>query len=138
MWSFQHLSDLLGGGAVVWRTFLEAAVLDVAARLPQHHRDVSGRRSAVPPASTALCSASEAGRCHGKLTSARGALSARLGAVTPDAYSRTVARVVPGLSGRSCQPIKDETPFVTSLLAQQHGARQAIAAVGVMVRWLTT
>ena len=65
VWSFQHLSDLLGGGAVVWRAFLEAAVLDVAARLPQHHRDVSGRRPAVPPASTAPCSASEAGRCHG-------------------------------------------------------------------------
>ena len=53
-------------------------------------------------------------------------------------FPNSVTRVVPGLSGRSCQPIRDETPSVTSLLAQQHGARQAIAAVGVMMRWLTT
>ena len=52
-------------------------------------------------------------------------------------FPNSVTRVVPGLSGRSCQPIRDETPSVTSLLAQQHGARQAIAAVGVMMRWLT-
>ena len=53
-------------------------------------------------------------------------------------FPNSVTRVVPGLSGRSCQPIRDETHSVTSLLAQQHGARQAIAAVGVMMRWLTT
>ena len=53
-------------------------------------------------------------------------------------FPNSVTRVVPGLSGRSCQPIRDETPSVTSLLAQQNGARQAIAAVGVMMRWLTT
>ena len=53
-------------------------------------------------------------------------------------FPNSVTRVVPDLSGRSCQPIRDETPSVTSVLAQQHGARQAIAAVGVMMRWLTT
>ena len=53
-------------------------------------------------------------------------------------FPNSATRVVPDLSGRSCQPIRDETPSVTSLLAQQHGARQAIAAVGVMMRWLTT
>ena len=84
VWSFQHLSDLVGGGAVVWRAFLEAAVLDVAARLPQHHRDVSGRRSAVPPASTAPCSASEAGRCHGSWTRRVAPCPRGWGAVTPD------------------------------------------------------
>ena len=84
VWSFQHLYDLVGGGAVVWRTFLEAAVLDVAARLPQHHRDVSGRRSAVPPASTAPCSASEAGRCHGSWTRRVAPCPRGWGAVTPD------------------------------------------------------
>ena len=84
VWSFQHLSDLVGGGAVVWRAFLEAAVLDVAARLPQHHRDVSGRRSTVPPASTAPCSASEAGRCHGSWTRRVAPCPRGWGAVTPD------------------------------------------------------
>ena len=34
-------------------------------------------------------------------------------------FPNSVTRVVPGLSGRSCQPIRDETPSVTSLLAQQ-------------------
>ena len=53
-----------GGDTVVWRAILEVAVFDVAARLPQHHRDVSGRQPAGPPASTAPCSASEAVRCH--------------------------------------------------------------------------
>ena len=84
VWSFQHLSDLVGGGAVVWRAFLEAAVLDVAARLPQHHRDASGRRSAVPSASTAPCSASEAGRCHGSWTRRVAPCPRGWGAVTPD------------------------------------------------------
>ena len=88
MLSFQHLSDLVGGGAVVWRAFLEAAVLDVAARLPQHHRDVSGRRSAVPPASAAPCSASEASSwVSWELNSARGALSPRLGGRHPGPHS---------------------------------------------------
>ena len=71
-------------------------------------------------------------------TGQRGLLASGGGFGPGGIFPNSVTRVVPGLSGRSCQPIKDETPFVTSLLAQQHGARQAIAAVGVMVRWLTT
>ena len=35
-------------------------------------------------------------------------------------FPNSITRLVPGLSCRRCQPIRDETP-VTSLLAQQHG-----------------
>ena len=37
-------------------------------------------------------------------------------------FPNSITRVVPGLSSGRCQPIRDETPSVTSLLAQQHGA----------------
>ena len=72
---------------------------------------------------------------YGARRELRSARAPRGTSLTPAVLSATrfcgsITRVVPGLSGRSCQPIKDETPSVTSLLAQQHRARQAIAAVG--------
>ena len=39
-------------------------------------------------------------------------------------FPNSITWVVPDLSGRRCQLIRDETPSVTSLLAQQHGVRQ--------------
>ena len=36
-------------------------------------------------------------------------------------FPNSITRVVPGLSSGRCQPIRGETPSVTSLLAQQHG-----------------
>ena len=38
-------------------------------------------------------------------------------------FPNSITRVVPGLSSGRCQPIRDETPSVTLLLTQQHGAR---------------